>query len=499
MNILLKKNNLFKLQILSRFSTCSTTRNQKKLTEELKIDNHKLKKQISILNEDLYVIFKDDAQIVKVSEDYQLVLAPGLDSIHVLEITKLYYLKETTAFEILRALFKKNYYSIDELAGDLHLTSSYVYKQLTRLNKILNPLGIKLVFTQNLDESNFLADEISLSYFIFSFYWSSFKTKESPLHRSSLDESKVMLYKLDPYISSTSKQEHLRHYISYSIYHTIEKKRKIELDEQFVTFAQLLEQTNDLSIYQVDNFSPDLKITLTNENLFLNFILRTFLAIETPEEQIFLAKKFIETKLPLIRLSQQFIDAILDHWKLHLSDSDYYTLLYRATIVMIFIRYVGISFYEAFNYSENFTKVTFPTYVLEERSQDIKKFHTLFKKKYPQEAAELAFDKKYHYIAYSWIHYIIDYANDNRLKIAIHFSKDTLSELFIQNKIRKIYNEELITFVQKTAEADIVIADFAEPSASNENIIYIENIFEESNWNALFYSIQKEIFKKTFV
>nr|OTO08963.1 hypothetical protein A5880_001963 [Enterococcus sp. 4G2_DIV0659] len=165
---------------------------------------------------------------------------------------------------------------------------------------------------------------------------------------------------------------------------------------------------------------------------------------------------------------------------------------------MLFIRYIGISFYEAFHYSENFTFEAFPTSVPKELYKKIAEFHAMFNKNNPL-AHELLFEKKYFHIAYTWIYYIIDYAKNTQLKIAIHFSKDTLSELFIQNKIRQIYSEHSVTFVQQMSEADIIISDFAEPAVDNKTIVYMGNIFEENNWFSLFQCIQEKLFSKTLL
>lgn len=176
-----------------------------------------------------------------------------------------------------------------------------------------------------------------------------------PIQRTVFDSDKVMMDKITPYINSPSKQQHLRYYIAYSVYRSTEKKKGLELDEQFIRLATLLQQTNDTSIYPIEEPHSELSMILKNENLFFNFAARTFLVIDKEAEQIQLAKQFAAIDLPLTQFAKQFINAVLSQWHLRLPESDYYQLLYQLTITLLLVRYVGISFYEFFNYSETFS------------------------------------------------------------------------------------------------------------------------------------------------
>lgn len=498
MNILLKKNNLFKLLLMSQFSKAETNYSISDLLTNLKIDSSKLKKQVALLNDDLDTLFDNELHIIKSKDNYYLKSRSKLYTVQILENLKVYYLEQSTTFAIIQAMLRKNFYSIEELAGELHLTTSYIYKQLIQLGQILKPLGIELTFTQEYGESNFLGKEEILRYFIFSFYWSSYKTSRFPEQRTVLDESKVRMDNLDQYVTSSSDKQHLRYYIAYSIYRAIDKKKGIELDGQFIQLATLLQQTNDLSIYDIDRFPSDLSAILTNENLFFNFVIRTFIAIDTEEEQVMLAKQFLATDLPLCNLSELFLQAIISHWQLSIPEKDYYVLIYLSVLIQLFIRYIGISFYDTFNYSELLTFDTFPAFVPKDTFDEIKQFHQSFLKDYPL-AAELTFKTKYEYIVYTWVYQIIDYKKHNKLKIAVHFSKDPLTELFIKNKIYNLYCEDSIQFIADSQHADLVISDFSEPSVSKENLFFLENIFDQNLWYSPFNFIQKKLFDKNFL
>lgn len=70
------------------------------------------------------------------------------------------------------------------------------------------------------------------------------------------------------------------------------------------------------------------------------------------------------------------------------------------------------------------------------------------------------------------------------------------NNIFIKNKLLKIFNPEVISFCENIDGSEIIITNSLMCIEVFQNIYYLENIFDDEQWKKLIISLMDEIITK---
>lgn len=70
------------------------------------------------------------------------------------------------------------------------------------------------------------------------------------------------------------------------------------------------------------------------------------------------------------------------------------------------------------------------------------------------------------------------------------------NNIFIKNKLLKIFNPEVISFCENIDDSEIIITNSLMCTEVLQDIYYLENIFDDEQWKKLILSLMDEIITK---
>ncbi|TFJ42677.1 hypothetical protein CKN73_03800 [Carnobacterium divergens] len=474
----------------------------KEILTQLQFSKSTLFRYLKELEEDLASTF-DPQSFLLINENnvYAYKSETQIDKSLIVNRLNLYYVKGSIRFKIILALYKKRYTSVDEVANDLYVSPSYLYRQLKDIYTFLDDFHLKINFKPDIQQStNFVGSEIHLRFFFVYFYWSVFKGIEWPFKR--LPESMYDLYyknEIDKHFPkenlAPAKATQIGYLLTITFWRVNSRKEYIQLDNDLTEILTAICEINDISSSIATTWTQLPENIVTQEKLFFNFFTRIVVAsVDSDEMKADIVKHLLTLDSSIIYYCVSFLDELQLYFNLKMTPQKKMINLYYVILYHLYMRYIKVEHAKYLNDPFQLKELNSPVKLSKSLEASLNKFYSQFIKKnhsfnQSDSSKQLTFSLSY---------FIINSIELEPIPVLVHFSNNISGEYLIKNKINTIFGTSNIRFIDDIDQAFLVISDCYEGAIPNENYFYIEEMHNPIIWKGLFDFIQQHLFNRSF-
>ncbi len=299
----------------------------KDLLTQLQFSKSALFRYLKELEEDLALTFDSQSfLLINHNNAYSYKSESQLDKSLIVNRLNLYYVKGSIRFKIITALYKKRYTSVDEIANDLYVSPSYLYRQLKAIYAFFDDFHLKLTFKPDSNQStNFVGSEIHQRFFFAYFYWSVFKGIEWPFKR--LPESMYDLYykneidkKFPKGNLAPAKATQIGYLLTITFWRVNSRKEYVQLEEELIEILTAISEVNDISSSIATTWTQLPEEIDNQERLFFNFFTRVEVAsVDNDEMKEQISKHLLTINSDLVAYCVTFLEEVQQHFDLKMT------------------------------------------------------------------------------------------------------------------------------------------------------------------------------------
>lgn len=474
----------------------------KDLLTQLQFSKSALFRYLKELEEDLALTFDSQSfLLINHNNAYSYKSESQLDKSLIVNRLNLYYVKGSIRFKIITALYKKRYTSVDEIANDLYVSPSYLYRQLKAIYAFFDDFHLKLTFKPDSNQStNFVGSEIHQRFFFAYFYWSVFKGIEWPFKR--LPESMYDLYykneidkKFPKGNLAPAKATQIGYLLTITFWRVNSRKEYVQLEEELIEILTAISEVNDISSSIATTWTQLPEEIDNQERLFFNFFTRVEVAsVDNDEMKEQISKHLLTINSDLVAYCVTFLEEVQQHFDLKMTSQKKMVNLYYIVFYHLYMRYINVNHSQYLNSPFQLNEIKKQLNSSSLLEKEILTFYDQFF----QKNHFFKVDASSKQLVISLIYFIINSAEVEPLPILVHFSKNISGEYLIKNKINAIFGTSTIRFTDDMDQAYLVISDCYEGTISNEQYFYIEEMYNPTIWKGLFDFIQQHLFNRSF-
>lgn len=472
------------------------------LKKDYALSQSTLDRYLREIQQDLQVTFDNVRLILSTTSGSYLILKDiHYSDGYIVETLSFYYMKHNSFFIVLQALIQHVYHSVEELARDLNLSSSNIYKQLRLLNELAAPFNISVDLSVN--GSNFKGSELGIRYFFYYVYWKLYQTNRPlPFNQerfqvlSDITHLKEACLGKDSALSS-SQIVKLRILQTVTLYKLTYQQKNIYLEDEF--YQDIIFFKNpDISIF--DSFSNDYtKKELEMEKCFFCFatqgLIYDITSFEKKKETV---KKYEQSDLQIAKQISAILKEFADVFQFEYSEKGYYVSYYLLLLYLLYVKHVHIDTYGG----EGIHGVV--------RHFDVKDFASLQSQLAVEKFVHSLFNQTFKLDEFPWTDILIQRLSHlfytiytlnkavNPVKVLVQFTENNYLGELIKANLANYFNDKLLVFVSDPAKADLVISDVYEPNALTNNHFYLDNIYDGEQSKKMFHFVSEYLYHYSF-
>lgn len=495
MFIFMNKTDFQKLTLLKLIFHTTPDSTFSHLSQQMDLSQRTIERYLKDIETDCQAIPElKDFYFKKIDSHITAIFPNNLSPHYISDRLHVSYTEKSIEFNIIRTLLLKKYNSLNELADELFISPSSLYRLLYKLEPMMEKFDIKFSFFDSHSDLNIHYDEKKLRLFSYYFYWNSLKG----LHLEPFDEHKMLVKEIDDAIAwgnfnslLPSKKEQIRYLCTITSLRVKVSKQELVLPPDLIKIAQIFMVTNDLSLF----LAPLRELPVEHiERQFFNIFSRIIMGeIDSFEQKKEMFDAFSKEDLSLVNDCHNLLHSFENHFKLSLSEEDYVTFFYYFLQTFIFLDYFQVGLpveFKGFNDLDLFNKKT------DLSKSTILKQATDF---YETCQFSITIPKEHERIIIATICSIIEVQDNPPLKIAIQYSKNTVGAFLIRKKIQQFFSHESFIFTNDYSQIDIVISDcFVPVNTDVRYFFYMDSLDGELRWNALFDYLAKVLKDSNF-
>jgi hypothetical protein len=489
-SLFMKKNEKLRFELLKQLLYAKNGITTYKITKQLTLSSKSFYRNKQKLNDDLKLVFPNQqVQIKKKKLVYVIEFNDSLTVSYIVDSMKLYYIKNSQKFSVLAALLKRHYVSVEALAQDLNLSPSHVYSNLNYLKIILAPFNLKISFASKLYQTNILGEEKNIRVLGFILFWIVFKGLAWPFEKTPSIYQTLPIAVNDERLSFSQKKR-IRYFQNVTFWRVLYRKESLSLSDEFMEYLSFFEMTSPTQLFselkQVDLESIDEK----SESYFFGFLSRFLVAnIDSDEEKISIAQRFINSDLPIAVLTTKILNRLLLSYDVKLSKENYLKNYYLLIVNLLYIRNIGVDFRQFLVDDSHESKAKW--FSPNESS------YRLFVKESLVAEPLLKKHMKPGFVSLmaKFFHSILKSAKkEAKLLIFIQHSPNNFIYDFIKNNLLIIFGDSTLEFTFDSTKADVIISDSFESEQTNMNSFHLEHSHDPESWKALILFISDKIY-----
>ncbi|MGY3777929.1 helix-turn-helix domain-containing protein [Isobaculum melis] len=445
---------------------------------------------IHAINHDLTLAFPNDTlAIVLRNNSYHINSTNTHQNAFVLDTLQVYYVQHSIEYNIIHSLLTRRYMSVGQLALELNISSSQLYKYLKGVRKMLQLFHIKIEFNHHKKQTNLTGNEIHIQFFLCQLYWHLFKGLTLPFKKLSLQTSEDILKKFPHLLPSQAAR--IQYIFTISEWSAARRKHPVKLEKEFVDILLSFEHE---STYTSKNFLMNKSHCHPHEQHLYHFLLCCFVAdLDTDEQKVLIAKRIISQSTPLAMVAQQLLNYMLEQFSIQLPDTSYYIYYYYLMITIVQLKYVGVHYHSMYQEEEDFLTQT--AFVAVEEA--LTRFFMLANKKtstpYPFDITE----NNLHYLVFFFHPFLtLQMKKKRELLICLHISKKLYLNYLLKQQLMSIFGEENIVFTRDITVADLIISDTLQEDTTFTNFFFFDDIYDDEAWNNLLVFITSMLQKR---
>lgn len=485
-----KKKELLVLYEIIQNETCSL----QYLSNKLVIPKRTVKDLIRKLNQAISQLFEFHSFIysthkgeIQINKNYEKI------KMQVFYRLKLVFLRESQRFNYLLLLMDSPDASIakEKLSQKLYISSSYLEKLTTRINKDLKKFNLQIISSNNCYTLS--GDELLIRIYIYIFLSDAFQGPEWPFTTIDLAIVKQEITLSDTFqLSFHSETEQKNICLLYAVF-----KLRINQASFLETPANDIQQLLRLLFHTCD-FSGSFKQKMTaklpekhteNELFVFNFMILCFFPSWVHAQQkLTIGNCFMQADHVFCQFTQKLTVQLTKHFPTINTTERIAFYHYFITLTLTFVSLLGESIIE-------FHTLYFPT-VTEAVSTDNSQLQLIITEINALCPAKLRSAHIIHYLG-SLIYQLVRSETDTQLLLHLKMTKTLTGNYHLKNRLEKLFNHETILLTFSPEEADLIVTDWFEAAQQTTPSFYWDLTNEEVSWQKLVLFIQTLYEKKT--
>lgn len=479
-----------KLELFQFLLFAEDRKTSKEIISKFEFTMTTFRRYIQELSDDITSIFGESVRITTyLRQGTKVTLSSEMTVDYILATLRLTYIKNNPLYALINKLATKKYYSVTEIALDLNFSESVVYRLLAQLNEILNAFDA----TINLESSfNFDGDEMGVRYFLYLTYWNLFQDSYDYNFSKEFTNSSYLKTKLHIKKNLTDAQEKKLKILSEIIsYRIIYLKKPLDISDALledITYFDCGEPTLNIQ------HSITSQEILKKESILFSFVVRgAIFTITTFEEKQLLVHEYKHSDLSINKQVTSFLEDFQKMLDITYTANNYVESYYMILMAFIYIKHFH---FKVDDYLTNPIKDNINLYKENNRYISVLPKLKPFLKQLPFKNKISSIDEH----TFTLLLYILYEINSAPEPLFIYVTHNTnMAEVnLIKSGIKKVFNEELISFSETPYEADIIVTDTFEGDFKSKNVFYFNRTSDKKTWSDLYDFILKCIFEDTF-
>lgn len=473
------KQKLLLLKYIFRTETAYTSED---LANYLTVSTKTAIRYFKELQEDCLAIFSRD-QFFLDKQDWtiRLTMAPNLSPHFVIDRLHVMYTERSIEYRIIDSLLLKKYENVNQLADELFISPSTLYRILYKLEPFVQSFGMNFSFFDKESSLNFEYEEKNLRLFAYFFYWTSLKG----IHQEPISFHKKVIINSDDKINwqgyeqlMPSKKEQIRYICSITALRNQQTKDSLVIPEDVCQLLDIFSSVNDLSSICMPLVSQAYNQT---ERLFVNLFFRLVISdMDAPQKQEEIGEHLLQLDNEISTRAQLLLASVSNSFQLSFSRSVYLHYYYYYILIILFSNYLAIALPEDFDEIEDllaFSKYN-PSY-----SDSLFNQATSFVDDYSQTHL---ITEAHRQNLIPFICLLINTKPKPPMLIAIQYSKVFMGQALIEQQLLLIFNRDSIQFTRNHGEANLIISDCFAPIPPKKAFFYLDTLTDMSRWDILF-------------
>lgn len=269
-------------------------------------------------------------QLTTVNNRYELDYPEGMSSNAILFELRFAYIIRTTSFQVMDALFKHHYNSVQTLAEATNFSTSSVQNCIKQLRVYFNTFYVTISFR---GKQNIVGDPLNIRLLMIYTYTSIYRgsvTQDFVTTRSQYPTA------LKPHLSF-SQHHQIEALESVTSFDLIQKKYSITLNPELHQLFEAINKTNTITLEL-----PGLpEQTLLDESLLFSFLLRIAVAnYDTDTEKIKITEAILALNTDFTNDVNHLLLDFFETYQLNYTKTSFLISFYYLVITFIYLTYI---------------------------------------------------------------------------------------------------------------------------------------------------------------
>ena len=453
---------------------------------QLDISSTSVRRCILEINEELSEVFPEsNISICFLKTGYSFV-ANEMQNSFLLDSMKLYYIKKSNEFIILNTLILKRYASVNQLALQINISPSHLYKYIKSIRVFLSQYKLDITFSSDATtNTNLIGTEIHKLYFLSIYYWEIYKIIEFPpflTDHSSLYRTATL---------SSFQKKRMRQILSVTKHPAI-RTNKNKLDPNLKDICKIFSKFNH-NLINSDEADPSELLIPPLENFFIRLFIPEFdsdltkLRISQSAAQL--------NNNEIVVLSTTFLDTLFETYPVEPNEFQYNICLYHSLVIHIFLKYVNVDFFNTLESAPRLSELSTKELSFVDLEADLLQFYkklTTNNDHYQLDISEVNFV----YMG-NFSYFLLDYCTDTKkIYIYVELTQNSFSTQMINKNLIAIFGKNNIELTNSQIQADIILTDFYQEGMDTEKIYHFDNPYCNDSWTNVLSFITTMLYKK---
>lgn len=394
------------------------------------------------------------------------------------------YIVRTNSFQVMDALFRTNFSSIQALSEATNLSPSTIQNIIKPLKHYFHHFDVAITFRGS---QNIIGNPLNIRILMVYTYNAIYRGEILPDFVTN--RSQYALSVKDHLSFSQRHQLDILKSVTY--FDLIQKKNAITLTPKLRQLLSAINGTNSIMI-KLPGFSEQV---LHDESLLFSFLLRLLVAnYDTLSDKITIAKAVLALDTAFTNDVHQLLQDFFIAFKLKQDNTSFLESFYYLVIVLIYLKFISVDVTDFLEFSITMSAFKEENINTEPVFKSLRKFLNEEAKTYPK-----LLNNTMGTMLNSLFFFLLDYnVQIKALKITVQYTKNFYAANMIIKSLQDVFSSA-ITFTDRIDQADFIISDSYENAENlNGDFFLFNNIFNPHDWSILLKTVLQLVYDKSF-
>lgn len=394
------------------------------------------------------------------------------------------YIVRTTKFQVMDALFRNNFSSIQSLSKATNLSPSTIQNTIKSLKQYFEQFHVSISFRGN---QNIIGKPLNVRVLMVYTYSAIYRGDLSPEFVANRSQYELTVKEH----LSFSQRHQLKLLKAVTYFDLIQKKSPITLTPKLRQLLIAVNTSNPIMI-KLPGFSEQI---LQDESLFFGFLLRLLSAnYDTRTEKIAISKAILSLDTAFTNDVQQLLKDFFITFNLKQTKPYFLESFYYLAITLIYLEFISVDVTDFLEFSISMSAFEDEQIDTDSVFRSLQHFLSEKAKIYPKLLNDTMGS-----MLYSLFFFLLDYNTRIKpLKINVQYTKNFYAANMISESLQDVFGSA-ITFIDRIDQADFIISDSYENAEELPGDFFLfNNIFNPHDWSTLLTTLLQQIYGKNF-